>query len=162
MKTYKIVLLSALMMGCSDGGVTKNRAPEMNGADFSITDADNFYLDGLVLSKSEIREYWLTSLSDKNPYLYMEVARAIIYSRKHKRTIYVLRDTSKNGMTFYYPALESGHGKDVVTIDYENKELRFDHFSDSDGPSIWDSAQKIWIDKKVKEINKEVKIFEFN
>ncbi len=159
MKLNALILLT-LLVGCSNGA---KKPAELNSADFGVTvENDRLEVEGMILSKSEVREFWLTELSEKNPQLYMEVVRAIIVSRKSKRVVYVLRDKSANGLTFYYPSIESEGGKDVVMVDFVNKELRFDHFSESDGPSLWDVTQKIWADKKVKEINKELKISDFN
>lgn len=121
---------------------------------------DAYYFDGLTLSKAQIRNHWLTNLSEKNPYLYMEVIKAFIVSKKEGKTVYVLRGKDK-GVPPYYISLETGNGSDVISIDHVSREVRFDHFNDADGPSVLDSAQKIWIEMKVKEINKEVDIGAF-
>lgn len=167
MKIAQLILMAVFAVGCSNSERAKPKIVEVTLADAlaklpDFEGGDNFHFDGLVLSKAEVRNFWLTSLSEKNPHLYMEVVRAIITSRERKHAVYVLKDTAKNGVVFYYSAADSGHGKDVMMVDFASKELRFDHFSESDGPSIWDATQKIWIDKKVKEINKEVKISDFN
>lgn len=152
---YVLSLTALLAFGCSNSKTNNQvKLPSL------VTEEDNFYFDGLTLSQKEIREHWLTELSEKNPYLYMEVVKAFIVSKNTKRTVYVLKG-DKGGARFYYASFDSGQGSDVISIDHKTREVRFDHFNEADGPSIWDSTQKIWINKKVKEINKEIEIGNF-
>lgn len=140
---YILLLSLTLAVGCS------------SLSSFSDARDDDYYFDGLTLSKREIREHWLTTLSEKNPHLYLEIAKAFIISRKANKVAYICR-TNKNGIYVYNWSFESGHGNDVISIYGRTNEIQFDHFMDIDGPSYLDSAQKVWVDKKVKQINKEV------
>lgn len=117
---------------------------------------DDYDFDGITLSRAKVKDNWLTALSEKNPQLYVEVAKALITSRNMNRPVYILKENT-NGMTFYYVSLESGGGRDTVVADYTSKEIRFDHYNDSDGPALMDSAQRLWIEKKVQMINKEIR-----
>lgn len=136
------ILSLLLLAGCS-------RRPTMEAQH-----GDDYDFEGITLSRAQVKNSWMTSLSEKNPRLYIEVAKAMISSRKMNRPIYIHKD-STNGVSYYYMSLESGGGKDVIIADYPTKEIRFDHYNESDGPSIMDTAVKIWIDMKVQNINKE-------
>ena len=121
---------------------------------------DDYDFDGVTLSRTQVKDSWLTSLSEKNPRLYVEVAKAMIMSRKMNRPVYIQKD-STNNVTYYYASLESGGGKDVIVADFPIKESRFDHYNDSDGPAMIDSAQQLWIDRKVQLINKEIRASDY-
>lgn len=121
---------------------------------------DDYDFDGITLSRTQVTDSWLTSLSEKNPRLYVEVAKALIMSRKMNRPVYIQKD-STNNFTYYYASLESGGGKDVIVADFPINQIRFDHYNDSDGPAMMDSAQQLWIDRKVQLINKEIRASDY-
>lgn len=146
MKYYAPILLALSLVACS----TKQETRPV------VSHEDDYDFDGITLSRSKVKDAWLTTLSEKNPQLYVEVAKAMIISRDMGRTIYVHKE-SLNGRAFYSASFEDGGGKNVIVADYPSKEILFDHFNDSDGESLLDTANKLWIDKKVQGINKEIR-----
>lgn len=118
--------------------------------------ADDYDYDGIILSRSKVKDTWLTRLSEKNPQLYVEVAKALLVSRQANRSIYVQKEEI-NGRPFYFASYEDGGGKNVIIADYPSKEILFDHFNDSDGESLMDAADRLWIEKKVQGINNEIR-----
>lgn len=150
MKTniYATILSLLLFAGCSSKSSMEARG------------GDDYDFEGITLSRAQVKNSWMTSLSEKNPRLYLEVAKAMMASRKMNRSIYIHKD-STNGVSYYYMSLESGGGKDLIIADYPTKEIRFDHYNESDGPSMMDTEVKIWIDMKVQNINKEAGVADF-
>ena len=152
--TQLAVIVAALALASSGCKKTPPNSNPQKEVPVAINE-DEFYFNDATLSHSEVREHWLITLSEKNPRLYFEVIKAFLTSKKSGKMVYILREDYE-GQNFYRSSFESGHGKDVISINNANKEIRFDHFNNGDGPSFMESAETIWFNKRIREINKEV------
>lgn len=122
---------------------------------------DCLYYDGVVVSKSEVRNDWFTHLAENNLALYSAVIRAIIVSEKTGKRVYISRDYGKN-VIFYNVTLKNEGGSNVLSVHERNKEIIFDHYNNSDGKTMRFFAEKRYIELKTQKLHKELKVGDYN
>ena len=120
-----------------------------------------FYADGISVSKEEARNAWFIHLAENNMNLYDAVVRAVIISQRSNKDVYISRDRT-NKVTHYTLSEKNMGGANVLSVNYPNREIVFDHYNDSDGRPMSIFVEKIYVDKKTDMLHSQLKLGEFN
>jgi len=119
------------------------------------------YSDGIHVSKEEARNAWFIHLAENNMSLYDAVVRAVIISQRSDKDIYISRNRI-NKVTHYTLSEKNMGEANVLSVNYSNREIIFDHYNDSDGRPMSIFVEKIYVDKKTDMLHRQLKLGEFN
>mgnify|MGYP003111278179 CR=1 FL=1 len=116
---------------------------------------------GILVSKKEARKKWMDHMGENNPQLYAAIIKGIILSRKFECEVFISKIKAEDKV--YYKLDKDNQGaSNVMSILWKTREMKFDHFNDSDGPTMLEFVEEIYLDEKTRKLYDSLNIGEFN
>jgi|TARA_R110000824_G_scaffold331897_2_gene518506 hypothetical protein len=116
---------------------------------------------GISVSKKEAREKWMNHIGKNNPQLYVAIIKGIMLSQKFDAEVFVSKIKAEDKV-YYQLDRDNQGGSNVLSVTWKTREIIFDHYNDSDGPTMLDFVEEIYLDKKTQKLYDSLNIGEFN
>ena len=142
---FSICLLVALL-GCSS-------TPSSNGG--------IMFDQGISVSKKEAREKWMNHIGENNPQLYAAIIKGVMLSQKFGAEVFISKIKAED-KAYYQLDRDNQGASNVLSVIWKTREIKFDHYNDSDGPTMLDFVEEIYLDKKTQKLYDSLNIGEFN
>ena len=148
-KLFYILLLALLPVGCK---TTEVPPP-------------SFYHDSIRIPKDVVRNAWFEHLAENNISLYGAIIRATIVSQSLDKEVFVGKAVHIEGIEMsyeYYTSLENPNGENVLSVIWSNREIKFDHYNNTDGKSMSFFADEYVVKLKTRKLHQELGLGAFN
>lgn len=125
----------------------------------------SFYHDGIKVPKNIVRNAWFEHLAENNIGLYSAVIRATIASKRLSKEVFVGKKQIIDGVNLwyeYYLASENPNGENILSVVWSEREIKFDHYNDSDGKPMRFFADQYIVRNKTTKLHRELELGKFN
>ena len=150
-------ILAVLIMGCVPACTTTTILP--------LEEPPTFYHDGVKVPKGIVRNAWFEHLAENNIGLYSATIRAVIASKNLDKEIFVGKKPLIEGINVnygYYIASKNPNGENVLSVVWSDREIKFDHYNDSDGKPMAFFADQYTVQRKTTRLHRELELGKFN
>ena len=150
-------ILAVLTMGCLPACTTTTTKP--------LEEPPIFYHDGVKIPKGIVRNAWFEHLAENNIGLYSATIRAIIASKKLNKEVFVGKKQIIDGVNLryeYYLSSKNPNGENILSVVWLEREIKFDHYNDSDGKPMRFFADQYIVQRKTTRLHKELNLGDFN
>ena len=107
---------------------------------------------------------WFTQLDEVNFALHDTLLKALFVSRRSGKEVFVRRITvegaSEDSLKHYKVSTERGGADNVVGVNWATCEFRLDHYLPTDGPTINQIRQRLKNQFRIRELKKELGVFD--
>jgi hypothetical protein len=115
------------------------------------------------ISRTDAQNCWIKMLNEKNPQLHDAVVGAMLLSKDSNKEIFILRNIQPDSTGLikrskYRLSTIRGDAENILSVDFKNKYISFDHFNESEGPSIETAYDKVFVDHKINLYYAELNI----
>ena len=86
----------------------------------------------------------------------------MIISQKTGKKIYITRRTTNNSTPYYTMDSENQGGGNVMSVNWPQKMIDFDHYNRGDGKLMSDFETEWYIKEKTRILNNQLRIGEIN
>lgn len=135
------------------------------GCKTTETSPPSFYHDSIRIPKDVVRNAWFEHLAENNIALYGAVIRATIISQKSDKEVFVGKRVKIDGINAsyqYYTSFENPNGENVLSVIWSNREVRFDHYNNTDGKPMSYFADEYVVKHKTKKLHQQLELGKFN
>ena len=107
---------------------------------------------------------WFTELDEVNFTLHDTLLEALFVSKRTGKEVFVRRiviEGSSGGSSKHYGvSTERGGADNVMGVNYATREFRLDHYLSTDGPTLDEVAQHLKNQFRIRELKRELGIFD--
>jgi hypothetical protein len=133
------------------------------GVACSSTQPEPAYIrNDITLPMAQVRNAWFKELDRANPQLHDVLLVALAESRRSDREVFILKRTlgeGENASTLYTASLERGGSDNLMSVNYSTREFMFDHFGESDGPTLEETRNRLYNEERIRIIKHDLGIF---
>ena len=149
-------ILAVLTLGC---------IPACTTTTLPLEEPPTFYHDGVKVPKDIVRNAWFEHLAKSNIGLYSATIRAVIASKSLNKAVFVGKKLLIDGIDMnyaYYITSKNPNGENVLSVIWSDREIKFDHYNDSDGRPMAFFADQYIVQRKTTRLHKELNLGDFN
>ena len=115
-------------------------------------------------SHGAVLNAWFAQLDEVNFALHDTLLNALFVSKRLGKEVFVRRITvegdSEDSLKHYKVSTERGGADNVVGVNYATREFRLDHYLPTDGPTIDQVRQRLKNQFRIRELKKELGVFD--
>ena len=121
-----------------------------------------YHDNGVTLPMAWVHNAWFEELDRVNPQLHDVLLVALAKSRQTSREVFVHKrrlGEGENSQVFYAASLERGGSDNLMSVNYSTREFMFDHFGESDGPTLEETRNRLYDEERIRIIKRDLGIF---